>query len=906
MRQKFFLRENPRFLFLKKTPTPKAFPLGNLVLFKLNPNVMRLPLLSTTYFKHLFILAVSVQLFAQDMGQLDTSFNPLGSQFAGDAGFNGGWPYQFIEQPDGKILVAGSMTETHWHKTYGISRINIDGSYDSSFEVSNKIKAPSSSTPEIYSMVLQPDGKIVMVGTFNLYESTSRIRIMRLNVDGSLDTSFNPGTSANFTIKKVVMQNDGKFIIGGSFTSYNGNSINRIARLNPDGSFDTTFSVGTGFNSNVNDMLIQDDGKILVVGNFTQFNGNSHSGAVRLNTDGSLDASFVPDPVSSVLCIAKQPDGKLLLGGWFDQVNGFSRNYMTRLHADGSLDNSFVSSSGPNTYVSNIQPLSNGKILISGGFVSYQGFTSKYLARVNSDGSFDTSFNQNTGLDDVVTSIYQLNNGKYLVGGQFETYDGVMRVYVLQLNENGSLDTSFNDGKGTAKLNATDGNEIYSISTYADGRMLLAGNFSHYNCLPYNRIVRTTIDGSIDNTFQPGTGANNLILATEIQADGKIIIAGTFTNYNGTNINRIARLNPDGSLDTSFNVGTGSNGKVDALAIQNDGKILIGGLFTEYNGLQRYCIARLNTDGSNDTTFNNGNTGAYDDINKIIVLPDGKIMLFGKFRFYNEVAYNRVMRLNPDGTPDTSFNTNGTGIDGTSTFFEIRDADIQTDGKIVMYGNFNSYNGVTNNALIRIHPDGSLDTNFQMNEFNTPQAICKVKVLQDGNILVAGIYFSSDVNTPDKVIELFSPNGTRIQEFNENGEGLPSIFDTLYVSPSPQNITALAIQTDGKIVIGGSFHFYNETLVSNVARLLYDNSTLGINNLDSTTVKFHPNPTTDFIHFSETISEVSVYNISMQKVKTVYDTASVDVSELTSGLYILKGTNIHNKPFVIKVIKSNH
>ncbi|HLT53276.1 MAG TPA: T9SS type A sorting domain-containing protein [Flavobacteriaceae bacterium] len=864
---------------------------------------MRLPLLSTTYFKHLFILAVSVQLFAQDMGQLDTSFNTLGIEFAGDAGFNGGWPHQFIEQPDGKILVAGSMTETHWHKTYGVSRINPDGSYDASFEVSNKIKAPSSSTPEIYSMALQPDGKIVMTGTFNLYESTSRIRIMRLNSDGSLDTSFNPGTSANFTIKKVVMQNDGKFLIGGSFTSYNGNSINRIARLNPDGSFDATFLVGTGFNSNVNDILIQDDGKIIIVGDFTQFNGNSHVGAVRLNTDGSLDTTFIPDPVSSVLCVAKQSDGKLLLGGWFEQSSGSNRNYLIRLHPNGSLDTSFVTSTGPNTYVNKIQPLTSGKILFSGGFISYQGNASKYLARINSDGSFDATFNQNTGFDDFVTAIYQLDNGNYLIGGEFETYNSAMRVHALQLNENGSLDTNFNEGKGTAKLNATNSSEVYSISSYDDGRILLAGNFSHYNCMPYNRIVRTHADGSIDGTFQPGTGANNIILATEILPDGKIIIAGTFTNYNGMNINRIARLNPDGSLDTSFNVGTGSNGKVDALAIQNDGKILVGGLFTDFNGLQRYCITRLNTDGSNDTTFNNGNTGAYDDINRIKILADGKIMLFGKFRFYNEVAYNRVMRLNPDGTPDNTFNTAGTGIDGTSTFFEIRDADIQPDGKIVMYGNFNSYNGTANNALIRINSDGSLDSSFQMTEINTPQFFSKVKILSDGNILVSGILFTSDPTNNNKMIELFSPVGERIHEFNENETGISVHPDSIYTTPSPQGIYALDIQPDGKILMGGAFHFYNETLTSNVARLHYDNSTLGINNLDSRTVKFYPNPTTDYVHFSETVSELTIYTISMQKVQVAKNTHIVNLSKLPTGIYIFKGKDKNEKPFAIKVIK---
>ena len=852
------------------------------------------------YITNVMVLCVLIGTKAQNMGQLDTSFNTLGHKYAGDAGFNGGWPYQFIEQPDGKILVAGGMTDTHWNSTFGISRINPDGSYDNTFTVSEKIKSPNFNTPEVYAMVLQPDGKIVLVGSFNLYESTSRLKILRLNTDGSLDNSFDPGTSANFTIKKVVMQNDGKFIIGGTFTSYNGNTINRIARLNTNGSFDNTFSVGTGFNSNVNDMFIQTDGKILVAGDFTQFNGNSHSGIVRLNQDGSLDTTFVPDPVAGVLCIAAQTDGKLLLGGWFSQASGSNRDYITRLNSNGSLDTTFNPLTGPNTYVNKILPLDNGQILFSGGFVTYQDNTAKYLARINADGSFDPTFIKGTGLDKIALSLYQLNNGKYLIGGQFESYNNVMRVYVLQLNENGNLDTTFNDGKGTGRIYATNQSEVYSISAYEDGRILVAGNFSHYNSLPYNRIVRTNANGSIDNTFQPGSGANSIIMASKIQPDGKLIISGFFTNYNGTNTNAIARLNTNGSIDTGFNIGTGSNGKIDALAIQDDGKILIGGLFTTFNGLQRNCIARLNPDGSNDSTFNALGTGADNDINKIIVLSDGKIMLFGKFRNYNGIAYNRIMRLNPNGTPDNTFNTNGTGIDGTGNFYEIRDADVQPDGKIVMYGNFNSYNGITNNNLIRINADGSLDNSFQMNQFNTPQNICKVRVLQDGNILISGIYFSDT----KKLVELFAPDGNRINEFNENGTGT-SVAHIATTTTSEQ-VLALDIQTDGKILIGGDFYFYNETLSCNIARLHYNDAALNIKQSKHNAIKYHPNPTKNYVFFSETLLELEVYNLAMQKVKASYNTPFVNLSSLPEGLYILKGTNFNNEPFTVKVVKSNN
>jgi uncharacterized delta-60 repeat protein len=224
--------------------------------------------------------------------------------------------------------------------------------------------------------------------------------------------------------------------------------------------------------------------------------------------------------------------------------------------------------------------------------------------------------------------------------------------------QDGSNDLSFN----ADKINLGDGpnSTIQTTAIQADGKIIIGGFFTSYNGTAINRIARLNADGSLDTGFNPGMGANNTITTTAIQADGKIIIGGGFTSYNGTAINLIARLNADGSLDTSFNPGTGANSAITTTAIQADGKIIIGGAFTSYNGTAINRIARLNADGSLDTGFNPG-MGANNTISTTAIQADGKIIIGGAFTSYNgTVARNRIARLNADGSLDTGFNP-GTG-----------------------------------------------------------------------------------------------------------------------------------------------------------------------------------------------------------------------------------------------------
>ncbi|MFN7015463.1 MAG: hypothetical protein ACK4ON_14450, partial [Bacteroidia bacterium] len=237
--------------------------------------------------------------------------------------------------------------------------------------------------------------------------------------------------------------------------------------------------------------------------------------------------------------------------------------------------------------------------------------------------TLDSSFDPGIGPDGAVLAVAIQSDEKVFIGGLFNKFNGGsnLSLRAVRLNSNGTLDATFS----TASSGVL--GTVYSILIQNDGKILFVG--AQRNAWPANNVgvIRLNQNGSLDSTFNmQGAGFNNSVLNGVLQPDGKLIVCGTFTQFNGNTQNRIARLNSDGTLDATFNPGTGFNMEARALALQADGKILVGGLFESFNGTTRNHIARLNADGSLDTTFDPGNTFT-DDIRKIAIQADGKIIV---------------------------------------------------------------------------------------------------------------------------------------------------------------------------------------------------------------------------------------------------------------------------------------
>lgn len=408
---------------------------------------------------------------------------------------------------------------------------------------------------------------------------------------------------------------------------------------------DFIYNQGIGVTDYVRALSIQANSKILVGGDFYNYNGDDIDHYIRLRDDGTLDPYFqsLPGASSNVWVIVKQPDGKTLIGGEFDYYNGVQSVNLARINVDGTYDETFQVGEGFENTVYAIAVQQDGKILVGGSFLSYQNdYYARYIVRLNQDGSRDTEFElAGTGLNGSVYSIIPLENGDIMVAGNFTRYDDEGLGYIARLNEDGFIDNGFLLSIGASGAS----NQVRKIVQLPNGQFLVAGDFASFNGITRRRIVRIKADGSLDNTFNyNGYGANGYIWDFDIQHDGKIIIGGNFTKFNNISKNRIARLNTDGSLDEYFNTGTGFDAYVRNIKIQDNGYILAGGQFTNYNGVLGEYLTRIIPSKPSQADFEC-------DMN-FSSLPDGNYILYVKatdsIDYETEVQDYGVIKLTLD------------------------------------------------------------------------------------------------------------------------------------------------------------------------------------------------------------------------------------------------------------------
>lgn len=377
------------------------------------------------------------------------------------------------------------------------------------------------------------------------------IALLTADANASLDTSFDP--MANRDVLSIVVQTDGKILIGGQFSTATGVDRRGIARLNVDGSLDTGFDPGV--NGDIHAIALQADGKILIGGFFTMVGGVSRNRIARLNANGSLDIDFDSDVNEGVLSVVLQADGKILIGGLFTMIEGVSRNHIARLNASGPLDTGFDPNAintdvngtpRGNTAIFSMASQADGKIVIGGRFTIIGGVPRQQIARLNADGSLDIDFDPNANDafgGNEIFSILPQANGKILIGGRFITIGGIDSRFLALLNADGSLDTNFAPNVGGA---------VVVIAAQTDGKILIGGSFRVVADVPRNSIARLNADGSLDTNFDPDAaffGGGTFVVTIALQADGKILIGGPFNMISGITRNRIARLKADDVVD---------------------------------------------------------------------------------------------------------------------------------------------------------------------------------------------------------------------------------------------------------------------------------------------------------------------------------------------------------------------
>jgi uncharacterized delta-60 repeat protein len=339
----------------------------------------------------------------------------------------------------------------------------------------------------VRTIAVQANGQVLIGGVFTLVNGVARSNLARLNADGSLDTAFTTGVTAGGAVESLAVLPGGDILVGGAFTGLGGVAKVAIARLLPDGSIDSAFTTAvvnnTGYAAYVDAMLIQPDGRILVGGFFTSVNGLARDSLARLNVDGTIDGTFAPSFsfADQIYALAVQPNGAIVVGGQFSAVGGISDLLVARLNPGGSLDTSFhspVCSSCGSGLVDAVAVQTDGHILIGGDTGAGTG---RFFEQLNADGSVDGSFNVPVSVppgsgNPQVRAIALQPDGRILLGGQFTIVDAINTFSVTRLLPDGTFDPTFGT-EGGGSLSTT----VQSIAVQPDGKVLIGGTFGLTN-----------------------------------------------------------------------------------------------------------------------------------------------------------------------------------------------------------------------------------------------------------------------------------------------------------------------------------------------------------------------------------------------------------------------------------------
>lgn len=561
------------------------------------------------------------------------------------SGFTGASVNAIAMQADGSFVIGGEFTAYDGFPCGNIVRVASNGWQDATYNPGGV-----GANAAVEDIVLQADGKAVVAGYFISVGGVFAPRVVRLLTTGEVDPGFSTGTGPDAQVTDVALTSGGKVLIAGFFTSVNGSSAPRFTRLNGNGSVDGTFVVNSGADYVVYGMAVRSDDKVVITGGFRMYNGVLRQGIALVNTDGSTDTSFFAGSgvakkvtwIARVQAIALQPDGKALVGGSFLGYNDKPASDLIRVNADGSHDPTF--STGSIDHLVEVKAIAvqpDGKVVVGSTF-GFAGSTSQGITRLTTTGAIDPTFFSGTGFNGEVRALALLPNGKILVAGNMTAYNGSACARVVRLNVNGTLDATFNAGIGP-------GGPVNAIALLPDGSVMIGGSFNHVNGVARGGLAKLSSNGVLDPSFPSGSGISGpgtpSVDAIALLPDGRLLVGGDFAQVHGVSRSRIARLLSTGEMDVTFDPGIGAGSNVRCLAVQPDGKVVVGGSFTTFDGVVSHMLARVNADGSVDQNYP-VQWGIGFGVFALALLADGDVLVGGEFTELNDVGKNRLARVN--------------------------------------------------------------------------------------------------------------------------------------------------------------------------------------------------------------------------------------------------------------------
>jgi uncharacterized delta-60 repeat protein len=706
--------------------------------------------------------------------------------------------------------------------------------------------APNSN---VFSAVLQADGKIIVGGSFTNLAGTARNRIARLNSDGTLDAGFNPNASGD--VNAIAVQADGKIVIGGAFTNVVSTTRNRIARLNADGTLDTGFNPSA--TNVVNSIAIQPDGKIIVGGNFTNIAATLRNRIARLNTDGTLDTNFNPNASSNVYAIALQLDGKILVGGDFTNVVATTRNYFARLNADGTLDGAF--NPNPSNSVYNAAVQADGKIIIGGTFTNVAATARNRIARLNADGTLDSGFNPNAS--NVVNSVVLQADGKIIIAGTFTNVGGAtVRNRIARLNTNGTLESTFDPNVGGV---------VSGVAVQADGQVIVGGTFTNVSATVRTNLARVLNDAATQSLTVPSANRIQWLrgdaspeaqsVAFDFSTDGGVswIALGSGVRIaNGWEMTGLSLPTSGlvrGRARVPSGIYNGSSGLLEASAgfsgFTASAPLVTTGSATNVADVTASLTATINPAGAPTIAqFEYGTTTNYGSVANIVLSPTNGAsaqnvitaisgltpgtnynfraiasnsvgLTFGSNQTFSTPLYPDIAVEHPagtnltDGTGSISFGLSLVGVTNQPRTFIVRNV------------------GLTNLTGLVITKDGTHSNDFTLNTNGMSTTLAP-----GGSTTFSLVFTAAATGLRTAAVHIASSDP------DENpfdivliGSGYqPGNVDTNFIIGTGNTAHSMAVQPDGRVLIGGFFTTVGSVARSRLARFNTDGTLDGVFN----------------------------------------------------------------------------
>lgn len=518
-----------------------------------------------------------------------------------------GWPgvSRLRRLADGGLLIAGRFDRVGGETRPGLARLKATGELDPDF-VFTPAWGTTSDEP-VADFAVQADGRVVVGGDFESIDDVPRRGLARFRSTGELDPDFDPGDGLQRKdgtagrASALALMADGGVVVVGDFDRLGPEERHGVGRVDAGGHFDPDFGstavrierVGT-----VNAILMPRGGGILVGGEFERANDVPCVGLARFDGAGRFDGGFVAGlgADSRVSALAEQTDGQLLVAGRFEVVQGEGRHNLARLAPDGRLDQGFDPGDGPDGELYCVVVQADGAVVVSGDFEMFDNEPASRLARLDVTGAVDVDFLPDLHASVDTPDVYSIvaePEGRLVIGGYFDGVNRVPRVGLARLQADGATDKSFGD----SLLIGGDLPLVTSVTRDALGRYVLAGTFTSVNGQERGGVARLLANGALDSSFDPGAGATGgdlpVVNALALGAGNELILAGEFTAFDEDVRVNLALIEADGEPDDALKPRGCMDWWAQALCVEPDGDVLVGGPFTTIDGVPRQALARF-------------------------------------------------------------------------------------------------------------------------------------------------------------------------------------------------------------------------------------------------------------------------------------------------------------------------